>query len=159
MAKGPTRLRFKADIDDWVKETQARLDAVFKAASQSVIEEVVARTPVDTGFLRASLTASLDSMEPIRRGSRPAGDAAPGSYPPPDVALVILSARVGQTIYASFTAEYSGVVEYGDGENRKPVGMVRLSAQNWPKHVRDAVRAARAAVRQSRSKRPAGSTE
>ena len=154
MAKGPTRLRFKSDVDAWVQETQARLDAVFKTAAQAVLEEVVARTPVDTGFLRASLTASLERMAPIRRGSRPGKDATPGSYPPPDVALVINSARLGQTIYASFTAEYSGVVEYG-GENRKAVGMVRLAAQNWPKHVRDAVSAAKAAALRPRSRRPA----
>src|SRR4051794_17327920 len=116
---GATNLSFGAQVDAWVRRTQDRIDAVFKTAAQSVIEEVVELTPVDTGFLRASLTASLEGMAPIRRGSRPASDTAPGTYPPPDVGLVINAAKVGQTIYAAFTAEYSGVVEYG-GENRKP---------------------------------------
>lgn len=148
MARAPKTLSFTSAVDAWVRETQERLDAVFKTAVQSLFEEVIDRTPVDTGFLRASWTVSFDGIPPIRRGGRPAKDAAPGSYPPPDVALIINSAKLGQPVYAAFTAEYSGIIEYGDGENRKPVGMVRLSAQNWPTHVRNAVNAAKAAARQ-----------
>jgi len=134
---------FQSSIDAWVQKTKARMEAVVKNAAESVIEEVVLRCPVDTGFLRASLTASLDGPLPMRN-DKPAG-AAPNSFDAQDVSLVIEGAQLGQTIYASFTARYASFVEYGT-KHTNPVGMVRLSAANWGFHVESAVRQAKAAV-------------
>lgn len=133
---------FAASVDAWVQKTRARMEAVVKTAAENVVEEVISRTPVDTGFLRASLTASLDGPLPMR-DAPPPGDQ---SFPAPTaIALVIEGADLGQTIWVSFTANYAGHVEYGT-KFQNPAAMVRLSAQNWPFHVASAVRAAKAAV-------------
>lgn len=136
------QLSFASSVDAWTKKTRARMEAVVKASAENVIEEVLSRTPRDTGFLAASLTASLNGPLPMR-DAPPAGG---GSFAPPTgYALVIEGAELGQTIYVSFTANYAAHVEYGT-KFQNPAAMVRLSAQNWPFHVESAVRAAKAAV-------------
>ncbi|GHC79395.1 HK97 gp10 family phage protein [Limoniibacter endophyticus] len=130
---------FSATIDDWVAKTQTRMIAVFKTAAQYVVEDVRERTPIDTGYLRNSLTLSLDGPLPMR-GSE--GDG----YQAPPYAAVIAGADLGDTIYASFVANYAAAVEYG-AQGRQGAGMVRLSVQNWQSHVNRATAEAKSAVR------------
>lgn len=143
-----TNLTFAADIDAWVKETEQRMEAVFKESTQRVIEEVrkpVAKggnMPVDTGFLRNSLMASTDGPTPIDANAKPAAGA---SYDKTSdalsgpVSLVIASARLGQTIWACFTASYAGYMEYGTSKFAG-YGFVRLAAQRWPRIVDQVVK-------------------
>lgn len=135
------KTNFTAAIDEWVMKTRQRAEAVFKTAAQNVGEEIISRTPVDTGFLRASLTATLNDKPMIKRDV-PNRDAA---YPAPDITLGIEGAKLGDTIYLTFTANYARYVEYGT-RNQFPAAMVRLSARNWPYHVQAAIREAKAAV-------------
>lgn len=113
--------------------------AVFRTAAQYVIEDVRDRSPVDTGFLRASWTVSLDGPMPMR-SANPGGAFQPQSY-----SLQIAGAELGSTIYASFVANYAMFVEMG-ANGRAPVGMVRLSAQSWSQHVARAVSEAKSRV-------------
>lgn len=139
------RRSFATQVDEWTLETQARFEAVLKTAVMNVVEDISDRTPVDTGFLRASLTVSLE--EPTAADRRQ-GDG----YVAPPYALVINQLRVGQTVYAAFAANYAGYVEYGT-RNMKGAGMVRLAAQAWPRHVANAIRSAKAAVASNRRRK------
>lgn len=130
---------FKAEIGEWVAQTQARMLAVFRTAAQYVIEDVRDRTPRDTGYLASSWTVSLDGPLPMRGAQGDGYVAAP-------FAAVIAGADLGGTIYASFVANYAGYIEMG-ARGRQPVGMVRLSIQNWQAHVDRATTEAKAAVR------------
>lgn len=133
---------FSAVVSDWVAATQERMTAVFRLSAEYVIENVIELTPVDTGFLRASLTVTTDGPLPIRPDARPARD---GTYELGPYSLVINGAELGQTVYASFVASYSAHVEYG-ARGRAGRGMVRLAAQRWPEHVDRATAAAKARV-------------
>lgn len=147
-------LNFAAAIDNWVRETDQRLEAVFKESTQRVIEEVrkpVAKgghMPVDTGFLRNSLVASTDGPTSISSESKPDPDAAydkAGDVLPGPVSLIIAGARIGQTIWACFTAAYAARLEYGFAGQDKlgrtysqdGYGFVRLTAQRWQRIVED----------------------
>lgn len=138
---------FAATIDKWVLETRDRQEAVFKNAAEAVAGDVINRTPVDTGFLRASLQASLVEPPAIDPKARP-DKGAEGIAPPSNYAAVIENATIGQTVYMGFTAAYARHVEYG-ARGRQGVGMVRLATQAWPQHVAKAVREAKAAVRRN----------
>lgn len=133
---------FTADVTDWVRKTQARMLAVFRLSAEYVIEDALARTPRDTGFLAASMTVTLDGPLPIREGARPAGD---GGYQVQPYSLVIAGADLGGTIHASWVASYAIHVEMG-ARGRAPVRMVGLAAQNWQSHVNRAVAEAKARV-------------
>jgi len=52
---------FTAQIDEWVLASKARMLAVFQTATQYVVEDMLDRTPVDTGYLRASLTVKFNT--------------------------------------------------------------------------------------------------
>lgn len=134
---------FAAQVDAWVRETEDRIERVFKTAAQFVIEDVSMRTPVDTGTLRASWTVTLDAPLPLR------DDIRPNSIPnvPQDYKLAIAGAGIGTTIYASFVAGYAVHVEYGTSK-MTPRAMVRGAAQMWQSHVDNAVAAAKATAGQ-----------
>lgn len=138
---------FQATIDRWVLETKQRQEAVFKNAAEAVAEDVIDRTPVDTGFLRASLQASLVEAPAIDPKARPA-KGVKGIAPPSNYSVVIENATLGQTVYMGFTAAYARHVEYG-ARGKQGVGMVRLAVQQWPQHVAKAVREAKEAVRRN----------
>ena len=131
---------FAATVDAWTRETEDRIERVFKTAAQYVIEDVAMRTPVDTGTLRASWTVTLDAPLPLR------DDIRPNSIPQ-DYKLAIAGAGIGTTIYASFVAGYAIHVEYGTSR-MAPRAMVRGAAQMWQAHVDNAVTAAKATAGQ-----------
>ncbi|CAL8972861.1 hypothetical protein RHODGE_RHODGE_01025 [Rhodoplanes serenus] len=130
-------LNFAAEVSAWVRETEARMTAVFRQSAQEVIEEMQTpvgeggRMPVDTGFLRSSLQVSLNA-DPV-----PATRENPGGiHGAPDAAsLVIGGAELGDRIVASYSANYARHVEYG-ARGRPPRGFVRGAAQQWQSIVR-----------------------
>ncbi|RAI34530.1 HK97 gp10 family phage protein [Rhodoplanes serenus] len=134
-------LSFAAQVDAWVRETEARMTAVFRQSAQEVIEEMQTpvgeggRMPVDTGFLRSSLQVSLnaDPVPATRKNDDGASAAAP------DVSMVVAGAEIGDTITASYSAVYARRIEYGfvgqDSKgrtyNQSPRGFVRGAADQW----------------------------
>lgn len=131
---------FSAAVSEWVAVSERRMEVVFKESAQDVISEMqevgpseanpdsfgTGRMPVDTGFLRASLQAAINSpatgmefREPLSKDIK---------YDPSPVALVIAGAKLGDAIFATYAASYAPQMEYR-------YGFVRLAAQNWQKIV------------------------
>ncbi|PWJ80642.1 hypothetical protein C7441_112184 [Pseudaminobacter salicylatoxidans] len=134
---------FSAAVDEWVLKSQRRMLAMFQTATQYVIEDMIDRTRVDTGFLRASIVVSTSAPAAIREDARPVEGQ---KYPANEAyALVIAGAELGGTIWATYTASYAAYREYGT-HGQAGDGMVRLAAQNWPKHVARATAEAKARV-------------
>ncbi|MBV6657196.1 MAG: HK97 gp10 family phage protein [Devosiaceae bacterium] len=131
--------RFSATVERWAHESEERLEAVFKMAVQMVLDEVINRTPVDTGFLRASAAASTTGFAPLVDGRGVVGQ----TYQVDAYEVVISGSELGDTIFFNFTANYAVYVENG-ARGRAPVGMVKLSAQNWQSYVDRAVAQLRA---------------
>lgn len=134
---------FSAQVAAFVAKSEKRLELVVKESAQRVGLEVKERTPVDTGFLRASFMASTSAMPLIDRNARPG--AGPVADRGEEIALVIAGASLGQPIYMGFVAGYAAHVEYGVN-GRSGVGMVRLSAQRWPAIVNQVVSEAKARI-------------
>jgi hypothetical protein len=140
MAQGPYYGRqraygsFAADVEDWVKETNERLEAVMRASLNDVVEN--AQTPVarggkmrvDTGFLRASGRASI--------GGWPTGPdvrlptAGPNSYSYDADAIVAVLAKmvIGDTFFFGWTANYAQYRELYDG-------FLEAALQHWARIV------------------------
>lgn len=127
---------FSAKVDAFIAKSQARTEAVFKTAVQDVLNDANTtkpgggRLPIDTGFLRNSLGASLSGM--------PAGPTRPeeGRGSADQVALVIAGAKLGDTIYAGWTAIYARVQEMNNG-------FLEAAVQRWPQRVNAAVERAK----------------
>lgn len=136
-------MSFSDDIRNFVSKTQNRMIAVFRTSASFLHEEISDRTPVDTGFLRASLSATLN--EPVYMD----GTSGEGT-------VALSTAALDDAIYIGFTMRYARRIEYGfvgadslgRSYNQQGAGMMRLSAQNWQDHVKRAVAAAKAEVKQ-----------
>ena len=137
-------LNFSASVDAWVKKSEARMTAVFREATQRTVAIAQDRIPVDTGFARASIRASLESMPSI---DPTANKPASGDYPydPGDITLTIAGAQLGQQIFIGWTANYVGYLEAGSSK-QAPSGFVRLAALEWDHTVSEVVAEAKARV-------------
>lgn len=131
---------FAASVDDWVKKSDRRMEVVFKESAQDVIADMqevgpskanpdsfgTGNLPVDTGFLRASLQAGVNSPPNEMTFRPPPEDEQKKlNYDPEAVSLVINGAKVTDKIYATYGAVYARRME-------AMYGFVRLAAQNWP---------------------------
>lgn len=131
---------FSAQIDAFVLKTQRRADAVLRQASQEVIADMQrpvatgGNMPVDTGFLRASLVTTINA--PVNSVSF--RDGGSHSFNEGSVILALNSAKFGDSIFAVYTANYAGHVEYGS-QGRPPRAFVRSAAQNWQSIVKGVV--------------------
>lgn len=131
--------RFSATIERWANQTQDDLHQAFQLAVQYLLDDIIDNTPVDTGFLRASLKASTVGFAPLvdARG------AIGGSYMTDDYVVTILGSEPGDVIYASYTARYAAYVENGS-RGRPGRHMVKLAAQDWQAYVNRAASVVRA---------------
>lgn len=101
--------------------------------------------PVDTGFLRASLLASSDSMPQMSDDAQPK-EGGSYSYSSGPISLVINETPLGGKIYCGYTAAYAARINYGFtgndalGRHYSQAGrmFVELAAQKWPQFVKQA---------------------
>jgi hypothetical protein len=141
-------LSFEAQVDAWCRKTDQRMELVFKESTQRLVTEVQTpvgaggNMPIDTGFLRNTLQASTTAPSPIDPSAVPV--KPPGHIAGTvlyqeregDIAAVIASATLGQTIYLTYTAAYARIQEMKRG-------FVRLAAQRWPQIVAEVIRDAK----------------
>lgn len=126
---------FSAKISSWVKETRERRDAVYRGSAQRIV--TIMQTPraeggnlrVDTGFLRASLVATVGGNLPPQT-IKPDGVAA-FTYDAAAINLVIAGAEINEPITAVYTANYARPREYG-ARGQAGDRWVALASQRWP---------------------------
>ena len=112
-------------INQWVAQSQARLEAVWKTAAQDIAREVQTprakngRMPVDTSYLRNSFAANINA-KPIGNGN--------STYSEGPVSIVINRAKIGDTVVFGWGAQYSIYME-------AKYSFVRHAAQNWQQIV------------------------
>lgn len=122
------RTNFSADVDDWIRKSKRRIDAVVKYSAKDVFglaQKPVAdggNMPVDTGFLRASLLMTLNGGTALSPG--------PLAYE-----LAVNQMEVGDVLKGTWTANYARHVEYG-AQGRAGRRFVGLAAAQWQAIVR-----------------------
>jgi len=140
--------KFSATVDGWVLKSKARMLAVFRESAQrtvSIAQTGVPHIPVDTGFARASVRASLEEMPAIdpnmgrpEIAGREPHSGVVYSYDDGTVVLTIANAQLGRTIFVGWTANYVGELEKGSSK-QAPSGFVRLAAMQWQHTVSEVV--------------------
>lgn len=153
MVKGVSSHSFSSQIDEWVKETQERMLAVFRESTQRTVSNAQQMVPIDTGFLRASVRASLNGMPPIDREAKPTAPAY--GYDDTGVVMTIANAELGDTIYVGWTAAYAAHVEYGTSK-MVGRGFVAIAALAWPNTVYQVSQELKARVTQANLDRALG---
>jgi hypothetical protein len=132
--------QFSATVSDAIRKRKAAMEAVWKESVQRTVE--IAQTPgpsvanpgggmgghlpIDTGFLRASLSAVLGERMPAAI-EKPDGDAR-HRYDEGAVNLVIANASIDDTITVAYAANYARFVH-------RRYQWVALAGQRWPQTV------------------------
>jgi len=115
-------------INQWVAQSQARLEAVWKTAAQDIAREVQTprakggKLPVDTAFLRNSFAADVNST--------PSGNGN-SSYSAGPISIVINRAKIGDRVVFGWGANYAIYME-------ARYSFLRSAAQNWQQIVEKA---------------------
>lgn len=137
-------LNFAAQIDSWVRETEARMKAVRDTAAEEVIDRMRAYTPVDYGFLAGTIQASTGAPVPIDpSATNESKKHIPANASAGQISLVIANAPLDSVVYGTFTMAYAIYVNYGTSK-MAPRAMVQRAAAEWPQIVNEAVAKAKA---------------
>jgi hypothetical protein len=126
-----------AQLDQWTKKTQRRIDAVLKDATQSVVAVAQVtkakggRMPVDTGNLRNSLISS------VAGGASGQGEE---SY-----IMAAAGMKGGDLATFTWTAEYAAAVNNGN-RGRPGAHFVEGAVDQWPAIVRASIAKVKARV-------------
>lgn len=134
---------FSEAVGNWASATERRLSAVHKKAIEKLAAEMTrtkaegGNVPVDTGNLYRSLLASTTAMP----------KTAEGPFPGSDVASVIATLRLNDTIWLGYQAKYAKRQNFGfvgaDALSRvynQPGNhFVERAIAMWPQIVREAV--------------------
>ncbi len=123
---------FIADIRDWASKFPQQMDALARQSCQQVSENVIAATPVDTGFLRGSWQPSIGRPLP-GDGSAGAGAALAA------LSMTIPQMRAGETYYLTNNANYAEFVEFGTSTMQARY-FVSDNVARWNDVVEDAAR-------------------
>lgn len=129
---------FGQQVAAFTEKAKRRGLAVFRESTQRVAQRANVpearggRMPVDTGFLRNSVAASTGGMP------------AAGAQPPE---VVLLTVKVGDTVWVGWTAAYAMRMEYGfEGADslgraysQAGKGFLRTQVQAWDGIVADVV--------------------
>ena len=151
-----SNVSFASQVEEWVRDTEKRMIAVFRTSASMVIAEIQL-TNKQGGLNRIDLGHHLASMQvgintPPQDAIRKAPDAPAKPFGMGAVDAVIAGAVIGDTIVASYGMAYSLRLEYGfEGTdslgrkyNQKPYAFVRSAAQRWPQIVEKATEMAKA---------------
>lgn len=124
---------FTAQVSDWVNQTKARRESVFKGATETLFFDVLTPRPagnmrVVTGFLRASASVTLNNPNlTLVNNPDPKGVFPFQSGP---IALTIAGADETDTIFMTFTANYARPREYG-ARGQAPDAFVATNVVRW----------------------------
>lgn len=126
---------FQAQIDAWIAKSEHLMMAVAQDATQEVVKDMMTpraksgRFPVDTAYMRNSVTAQAGSMP--RGPGNPSEGAATGGEQ--QIAAALLQWKPGQPMYVGILAEYAVYME-------ARYAFLALAVQKWPQRVNASVR-------------------
>lgn len=110
--------------------TREKLTALTRQSAQDLVEAAQANCPVDTGFLKNSLTMTYDGTVPPPTGAGLSREQKMAALGTPNEGSVA-ETELGAVVTATWTANYSGAVEYGHG-GVPPRFFVRGAVDTWP---------------------------
>lgn len=114
---------FSTDIKNFIDKAGDRADAFIRMFSQDLAEEIITKSPVDTGFFRNAWRTSIGNpdLSGPKRGDGslvPLGD---------NVTAPLTGAKAGDIIYISNNTVYGPALEYGHSKAQAPNGMIRIT--------------------------------
>lgn len=137
----------------WARETQERIDAVFRASVQQLF--ILMSTTVNNGGLVPVKTGNLYRSLLLSSSGMPTQGASGDVFAGDDVGVKLLGIKAGGVVYLGYQANYAHRMNYGFvGEdslgrtyNFSGFGFVEDAASQWPQIVEKAARLLKSGVR------------
>jgi hypothetical protein len=134
--------QFSISIDKFVKKAQGNTDRFMLEFTQDIAENVVTKSPVDTGFFRSNWKANIGSVE-IGPERKPKdfnlGASAATSQALGNITANLIGVDGGDVVYITNNADYARKLEYG-WSNQAPEGMVRITIAKAPSIAREVLK-------------------
>jgi len=107
--------KFNAGLEGWFAKTKVNWDAGVRAIAGRMAENIIRRTPVDTGFLRNNWYPSLNVKEDAPPAPVKQGDVWSIAKGDPTAAVLSLYAtgKAGDIFYLQNGVPYAAFVEFG----------------------------------------------
>lgn len=120
-------MSWEADMDRAIAETSKEMLKGRNAIYRDVCDEIVQRTPVDTGALKGSWHFTKDT---------PSSDSEPridpdGYEPMVEVDSLLPKLPGDSTAYLTNNLDYAVEIEYGKSKLKSPEGMVRVTVERY----------------------------
>ena len=119
---------FSKNIRQWVEKTKSNGDKFVRNFCQDLFNEVIVKTPVDTGFARNHWFTSVNTAT--------LGDSSNSQA---QAVQALAGVKIGDVIYLSNNAAYIRRLEYGWSQ-QAPNGMVRVALSRADVIAQDALR-------------------
>lgn len=116
---------FSRGLQAWQRRFELSNDKAIRAVAMRLFENIIRRTPVDTGWARANWYPSLNKRIDPPSGNAPAGVSG---LPPANPAAVVAQGRAGHVFWLQNGVPYILALENGSSQ-QAPSGMVQLSIQ------------------------------
>lgn len=139
-----------ANFDKQVKahadKYKRRLEATFKASAQELFSQAQAvaseggKMRILTGFLRGSFSTSINGQPQGPSRNPYTGTTQQTDWDQAQTVVTIAGAKLGDTIWGGWSANYAQIRESKDG-------FMRSAAQNWPLIVNRVAADAKARIR------------
>ncbi|MEN6621489.1 MAG: HK97-gp10 family putative phage morphogenesis protein [Smithella sp.] len=112
--------KFITDINKFIDKVKGKETEFLKQFSQDLAEKIVTRTPVKTGFARASWYPAInDNINPPKLDPQ-----KKGGYIQADFSF--RNAKIGDRLFILNNANYIKKLEFGSSQ-QAPQGMVRVT--------------------------------
>lgn len=145
-------MSFASDVEEYCDLYEKRTEDVVKIVCYEVSNQIISRTPVDTGRARGNWKPSLN-REILKQFS---GKDKTGKKGLERVVKTTARIKIGDVFYLTNNLPYIRRLEYGLYNKRSrtgktvagfskqaPMGMLRISIRNYRRALRKAIRKAR----------------
>ena len=136
-------MSFADDMRKWGSKTIEDSERAIIGIRSKVSDSIINKTPIDTGFARGNWQASIDSPETsvIERydtesGYAPTSGEGTSLFEANNVAVMDLD----KDFYLTNNVDYIRNLEYFNGSNQAPQGMVRITVADFQNIVNDVVK-------------------
>jgi hypothetical protein len=119
-------------------KTGRTLDEMVQKIAERMFENIVRRTPVDTGWARANWIPSITAPDVTSPGTPPPGKSAPPDALP-KISAAVRQGKTGDVFFLTNSVPYIIPLEYGHSK-QAPAGMVRLSIEETRAFYREAIK-------------------
>lgn len=124
---------FESQMRDIIKNRTGVTEEIFRAVSLQVTEQVITRTPVDTGRARGNWNASIDTADDSVSDSARPGDATNKAR------ATVGRLEIGNTFTLTNGLPYIQKLEYGSSAQAAN-GMVRVTVEEFNQRLAEVVR-------------------